>query len=82
MAVKIVWKRGAFRELRTQPAVVADIEARAERIAAACGDGFEVRSEVAGGRGRARSVVLATTLRAMVRNARDHTMLRNLDAGR
>ena len=69
MAVKIVWKRGAFRELRTQPAVVADIEARAKRIAAACGDGFEVRSEVTGGRGRARSVVLATTPRAMVRNA-------------
>lgn len=79
---KIVWKRGAFRELRTQPAVVKDVEARAERIAAACGDGFEVRSEISGGRGRARSVVLTTEPAAMIRNARDHTLLGNLDRGR
>lgn len=82
MAVKIVWKRGAFRELRTLPSVVADVEARAERIAAACGDGFEVRSGITGGRGRARSAVLTTTVRAIARNARDHTLLSNLDRGR
>lgn len=82
MALKIKWRPGAFRELRTLPAVVKDVEARAEKIAAACGDGFEVRSDLPSGRGRARAAVVTTSVPAMVRNARDHTLLGNLDAGR
>lgn len=80
MALKIKWNRGAFRELRTQPKVQADIVERAERIAEACGAGFEVRASEP--RNRARAVVLTVEPAAMVRNARDHTLLSNLDAGR
>lgn len=78
--MKIKWNRNGFRELRTDPAVQANIVERAERIADACGPGFEVRASTP--RNRARAVVLTTEPAAMVRNARDHTLLTNIDKGR
>lgn len=79
--VRIKWNRKAFNQIRTLPAVQADVNARAERIAAACGDGFEA-FPTQGPRRRARAAVVAVTAEAKARNARDNTILRNLDSGR
>lgn len=84
--MKIKWTRGGFDRLRADPAVVADLNDRAERIAAAAGEGFvahpaeTVRRKEGGTRSRA--AVSTTDVRSMVRNAREHTLLSNLDAGR
>jgi hypothetical protein len=52
----------------------------AERIRDAAGDGFEAAVEI--GTNRARAAVYTRTPRAMVVEARDHVLLRALDAGR
>lgn len=80
--VEVKWRQAGFREARTSPKVLAELVKRAERIAAASGEGFEVDSGVTGGRGRARASVRTATRAAVVKNARDNTLLRNLDAGR
>lgn len=80
--VRVEFKRGAFREVRTSPKVLAELVKRAERIAAASGDGFEVGSGITGGRGRARSAVYAATRKARKKNAAENTLLKNLDRGK
>lgn len=80
---KIVWKRGAFRELRTLPGVLADLAERGERIASAAGDGYESSgARVTGGKGRGRVSVRTATTSARRREARDHALLKALNAGR
>lgn len=79
--IRLEFKRDAFRELRTSPAVVADVTARAEAVAAAAGDGFEVLP-VPSPRNRARALVGTTSYEAMKKNAEENTLLRSLDAGR
>lgn len=80
---KIVWKRGVFRELRTLPGVLADLAERGERIASAAGDGYESSgARVTGGKGRGRVSVRTATTSARRREARDHTLLKALNAGR
>ena len=78
--VRIVWRLAGFREIRTSPGVTADISARVERIEAACGEGYE--GETTSGRNRARGGVFTATAEAMVDNARNNTLVRNLGAGR
>jgi hypothetical protein len=80
--VRVEWKRGAFRAARSSPEVLAELVKRAERIAAASGDGFEVDSGITGGRGRARASVRTATRSAVKKNAAENTLLRNLDRGR
>lgn len=73
-----------FVALRNSPAVQADIKARAERIAAAAGDGFAV-SPVRTNRsvsGRARVTVYTETAEAMVAEATDRVLDTAIDAGR
>ena len=80
---KIVWKRGAFRELRTLPGVMSELASRGESIARAAGDGYESSgARVTGGRGRGRVTVKTATTSARRREAKDHTLLRALNAGR
>ena len=81
-APKIKWNRNAFRELRSSPEVRAELERRAAAIARASGDGFEYDSGITGGRGRARASVWTSSSSARRRNARENTLLRNLDRGR
>lgn len=81
--VKVVWRRGAFRALRTSPEVMGEIDSRAQRIARAAGPGYEASAARAtGGRGRARASVRTATTQARRRESRDHTLLKALDAGR
>ena len=70
-----------FRELRNDPKVIADLEARAKRIAEAAGPGFEASSQAAPNRGRAS--VVAGTLAARRKAAADPAaFLRAIERGR
>ena len=74
------WNRKAAGEILKSPAVLADVRARAERVADAAGPGFEASSMV--GRNRARASVRADTFSARVRNSRQNILIRALEAGR
>lgn len=79
--IRLEFHHEGFNEVRTDPAVAADIAARAEAIAAAAGDGFEVLTSP-GWKTRARAVVITATDEARLAQAEDHTLERSLDAGR
>lgn len=66
--------------LLKSPEVKADLEARANRVANAAGEGFEVDSEV--GPQRARASVRTVTFDAMKSEAEDRALTRALDAAR
>lgn len=78
--VRIVLNRRGVRELLRSREIQADLERRAQRIAAAAGPGHEVTVEQ--GRNRARAAVRTDTIDAMISEATDHTLTRALDAGR
>ena len=78
--MKIEWNLAAFRELRTDPAVEADILRRAQAVADACGEGFEAEL-MAESKTRARAIVKPVTFKAMRQNSTENTILRSLDAG-
>lgn len=80
MAIKVKLVPGAVARLLKSKEVLADLEARGQRIAAAAGDGYEAEASI--GSARARVTVRTATPDAMVTEARDHTLLRSLDAGR
>lgn len=60
--------------------VQADLEARANRIAAAAGDGFEAGSRI--GKTRARASVITASRKARLAEAEDRALTKALDAGR
>lgn len=70
----------AVRDLLRSPEVLADLEQRAERIAAAAGPGMEVDADV--GTNRARAVVITATPEAMLAEADTRALTRSVDAGR
>lgn len=72
--------RKGFRELRKSDKVDRDLEARARRVAAAAGPGWEARR--APGRNRSRWVVVPTTDEARRQSIMEMTGVRALDAGR
>lgn len=81
--MKIKWNIEGFRQLRYDPGVAADIDARAARIAAAAGPGYE--SSPYRGATRHRASVITTTPKAM-QHEKSHRgssrLLRAIDAGR
>lgn len=81
---KIKWNVAGFKQLRSEPGVVDDLEARAEAVAAAAGDGYVTgsRQGVARPQGRWRTSVVTGDFDAILDNARHQTLLRALDAGR
>ena len=80
MAVRFVWKMAGFAEMRKSPGIERLIAGKCEAIAAACGEGFVAKMST--GKGRVRGTVVTATPEAMVRNARDNTLVNNLGAGR
>lgn len=89
--MKLKINRQGFRELRNSPGVVADLDARAERVADAAmaeydphhgevNDGFI--PNVSEGQNRARSSVVTGNPHAARHNAAHNTLLRALEAGR
>lgn len=79
MALRITWNIAGFRDLRRSAAAEALVTGLAEATAAASGDGVEV--QVRRGKSRVRAVAITATPAAMVRNARDNTLVNNLGAG-
>lgn len=79
--MRIDFKRGAFREIRTSPEVTGEIERRAQAVADACGDGYEVLPAVTP-YSRARRLVAPVTKEAVRDNAVNNTLLMNVDAAR
>lgn len=79
--VKIVWARGAFREVRTLPEVQSNLDRRAGAIAAACGAGYIVGGGTTAGRGRARASVVTGDAESARDNARNNTLLNNFSRG-
>lgn len=80
MAAKVKLNRAGMTALLKSDAVRADIERRAQAIAAAAGDGHEAGSSI--GQTRARASVITTTFDAMYREATNRTLTRAFDAGR
>lgn len=69
-----------FDELRKDPNLVADINARAQRIANAAGAGYEVSPRT--GKKRHRASVITESYEAANDNAENNTLLKAMDAGR
>jgi hypothetical protein len=72
--------RQAIAALLKSPEVRRELRRRAERIAAAAGDGFEVRESEP--RSRARVAVVAVTNHAKRGEAKDGRLSRAIGAGR
>lgn len=77
---RIKWNVKAFRELRLEPGVIADLGERAEAIANVAGPGYEASTFE--GRNRGRASVITGDFSAIRDNAKNQTLLRSLDAGR
>jgi nucleotide-binding universal stress UspA family protein len=84
--VKITYKPGVVRDLHRSPRMLAELTARANRIAQAADTaandpgGHEVLTEI--GPGRARAAVLTRTPKSMWKEATLHTLTSSLGAGR
>lgn len=77
---KITFNSAGFRQILRSQAVVADLARRGAAIAAAAGEGVEVRAGV--GANRARVTVATVTREAAEREATDKTLTRAIGAGR
>jgi len=77
---RIVLNRKGMRKLLRSPEVLADLERRAEQIAAAAGPGMQASSMV--GKNRARASVITATPAAWRAEAAGRALTRSLDAGR
>lgn len=77
---RIRFDYAGFNAVRRSEAVRADLAARAERIAAAAGPGFETKATL--NPGRAGVLVYAETYDAMVAEAENKALTRAIDSGR
>lgn len=77
---RIVLNRKGIRALLRSPEVLADLERRAERIAATAGDGMEASAMV--GKNRARASVITATSEARKAEATRRALTRAIYAGR
>ncbi|MFG1794134.1 hypothetical protein [Nocardia sp. NPDC049149] len=73
MPQPIRWKMRGFRAIRTSEATKRMLYDFAKAGANAAGDGFVARAD--SGRNRARAAVIAATIRARRRDARDHILV-------
>jgi len=78
--VRVTINSSAAASILKSAGVLADLRARADRIAAAAGDGMEANSRI--GRSRARASVVTATRKAMRAEATDRALTRSLDRGR
>lgn len=78
--IRIELNPAGVREVLRSDGVLADVTARAERIAAAAGDGMEVDARV--GATRARASVRTATLDARRAEAEGRALTSAFDAGR
>lgn len=75
---RVVFKKGAFLEIRTTGPVFNWVNGEADRIARNAGDGYLAKpAAVAGGRGRARAAVV-TTGPAVRTEAKEHRLANSI----
>lgn len=75
--------RSGYRKQMRDRGVVAELKARAERIAEAAGPGFVAEVDPESGRRRTpRASVRTDTFEAMLAQARGNVLERSIDAGR
>ena len=79
-SVRVVINSAGVKDLLQSVEVQRDLRARAERIAAAAGDGMT--AELGVGKNRARAQVYTETIDAMRAEADDRALTRAIDAGR
>jgi len=82
---QIVWKRGCWRKLRSEPGVQRALEQTAKRIANSCNraartDEFKVSSQMGASRpqGRWRTTVITAGVHAARHNAKYNTLLKHM----
>lgn len=83
--MRVKWNMKAWTALRHAPGVMADLDARASRIAHAAGPGFtrrQARKGTAGRRPRARASVGTTDYKSRRKQADENVLQRALNAGR
>lgn len=74
--IKIKWASGRYGLDRYVSGQLPVLEAAAEKIAAECGDGYEVRSVKQSGGGGGRASVVTVSAEAMVAEAKSHNLAR------
>jgi hypothetical protein len=79
---KIKFNSAAYRQLMSSPEAVADLQGRADRIAAAAGGQPDFEAEASVGRDRAHAFVRTATQEGRRREAEDRALSRAIDAGR
>ena len=77
---RVVLNDAQFKAILTSPRLAAFLAERAKRIADGCGEGYE--SGGTAGHTRARGYVVTASPAAERDNAKNNTLLRNLDKGR
>lgn len=80
MVDRVTLNSAGVRDVLRSAEVLRDLTERAGRIQRAAGPGHGIHSEL--GRSRARVSVFTETAEAMNGEAKDHRLLRALDAGR
>lgn len=78
--MRVTLRKANIGALLKSARVQAELKARADRIAAAAGEGMEASVRV--GRTRARASVITVTAKARENEARHRSLTRALDAGR
>lgn len=78
--LRLQFNNRGVRGMLNSDGVQRDLKRRADRIAAAAGDGMA--ASVQSGRTRARASVITETPEAMEREARHAALTRSIDAGR
>lgn len=79
---KFQWDVRAFEALRRSPAAVRLLEEKVQATASACGDGYVgsvVQGQGRGTLGRAIGTVFTDDFSAIRDNARNNTLIRNID---
>lgn len=78
---RVVLHNEGFDKLRKLPAIQQDLKRRADKIAAAAGEGFVAEAVFEGSR-RARVQVYSDTYKAKLAEANEGALTRAIDAGR
>lgn len=82
-SVRIEMNSDGFRAILTGPEVAADLQRRADAIAAAAGEGMSAEVIRGGyGGGRSVAIVATDTVEAMIAEATERALTRALGAGR
>ncbi|MBK7822823.1 MAG: hypothetical protein IPJ61_17615 [Tessaracoccus sp.] len=80
--IPIKWKSGRYGLDRYVGGQLPVLAAAAERVAAGCGDGYEVRGLGQGRSGQGRVAVVTVTAKAQAAEAKYHNLARYAGGGR